>query len=50
MDTCFQINPTDNCAVMLADGTAATPTLGHCEYFIMYKHQATPSLLDGCRV
>lgn len=24
MDTCFQINPTDNCAVMLADGTAHT--------------------------
>lgn len=25
MDRCFQINPADNCAVMLADGTAATP-------------------------
>lgn len=24
MDTCFQINPTDNCAVLLADGAAYT--------------------------
>ena len=24
--------------------------LGHREYFIMYKHQEAPSLLDGCRL
>ncbi len=24
--------------------------LGHREYFIMYKHQNTPGLIDGCRV
>jgi altronate dehydratase large subunit len=24
-------------------------SLGHREYFIMYKHQDTPALLDGCR-
>jgi altronate hydrolase len=23
--------------------------LGHREYFIMYKHQDTPSLQEGCR-
>ena len=23
--------------------------LGHREYFIMYKHQHAPSLLEGCR-
>jgi altronate dehydratase large subunit len=24
--------------------------LGHREYFVMYKHQNTPALLDGCRL
>ena len=33
-----------------AAGTATKPErLGHREYFIMYKHQDTPSLEQGCR-
>jgi altronate hydrolase len=23
--------------------------LGHREYFVMYKHQDTPALVEGCR-
>jgi altronate hydrolase len=33
-----------------ASGRATKPeALGHREYFIMYKHQDTPSLEAGCR-
>jgi altronate dehydratase large subunit len=24
--------------------------IGHREYFVMYKHQDTPALADGCRI
>jgi altronate hydrolase len=34
----------------VASGTPSKPeALGHREYFIMYKHQNTPSLEAGCR-
>ena len=34
----------------VAGGEPSRPeSLGHCEYFIMYKHQDSPSLQDGCR-
>lgn len=34
----------------VAHGEPSKPErLGHREYFIMYKHQNTPSLLEGCR-
>lgn len=34
----------------VGQGEASKPErLGHREYFIMYKHQNTPSLLEGCR-
>ncbi len=34
----------------VARGEPSKPErLGHREYFIMYKHQNTPSLLEGCR-
>jgi altronate dehydratase large subunit len=37
--------------VDVARGMATrSESLGHREYFIMYKHQDTPALLDGCRV
>jgi altronate dehydratase large subunit len=40
-------------AELVAQVAAGTPSkperLGHREYFIMYKHQATPSLAAGCR-
>ena len=47
----------DEAAFDLADLVAQTATgeptkperLGHREYFIMYKHQSTPSLEQGCR-
>ena len=36
--------------VRVAAGEPSKPErLGHREYFIMYKHQNTPSLLEGCR-
>jgi altronate hydrolase len=36
--------------VRVASGQATKPEkLGHREYFIMYKHQDTPSLAAGCR-
>ncbi len=36
--------------VRVASGEPSKPErLGHREYFIMYKHQNTPSLSDGCR-
>lgn len=36
--------------VQTASGTPTKPEqLGHREYFIMYKHQDTPGLLEGCR-
>jgi altronate hydrolase len=36
--------------VRCAAGEASKPErLGHREYFIMYKHQDTPSLSAGCR-
>jgi len=36
--------------VRVASGTPSKPEqLGHREYFIMYKHQETPSLGEGCR-
>ena len=36
--------------VQIASGGASkSETLGHREYFVMYKHQDTPSLSDGCR-
>ncbi len=30
-------------------GASKSELLGHREYFVMYKHQDTPSLSDGCR-
>jgi altronate hydrolase len=40
-------------AELVAKTAAGEPTkperLGHREYFIMYKHQDTPSLQEGCR-
>ena len=40
-------------AALVAQTAAGSPTkpeaLGHREYFIMYKHQDTPSLEQGCR-
>ncbi len=36
--------------VQIASGSASkSEVLGHREYFVMYKHQDTPSLSDGCR-
>jgi altronate hydrolase len=36
--------------VSVAAGQPTKPErLGHREYFIMYKHQDTPGLLEGCR-
>ena len=36
--------------VRVASGETSKPeALGHREYFIMYKHQNTPSLAEGCR-
>jgi altronate dehydratase large subunit len=36
--------------VRVAGGEPSKPErLGHREYFIMYKHQKTPSLSEGCR-
>ena len=36
--------------IATAGGQLTKPeTLGHREYFIMYKHQDTPSLTEGCR-
>ena len=36
--------------VSVAAGAPSRPeALGHREYFIMYKHQDTPSLQEGCR-
>jgi altronate hydrolase len=36
--------------VRVAAGQPSKPeTLGHREYFVMYKHQETPSLAAGCR-
>jgi altronate hydrolase len=36
--------------VSVASGEKSKPeALGHREYFIMYKHQDTPSLAVGCR-
>jgi len=32
-----------------AGGASKSEGLGHREYFIMYKHQNTPSLSEGCR-
>jgi altronate hydrolase len=32
-----------------AGGVSKSEGLGHREYFIMYKHQNTPSLSEGCR-
>lgn len=37
--------------VRVANGEVTkSESLGHREYFIMYKHQDTPSLIDGCRL
>lgn len=34
----------------VATGQASKPeALGHREYFLMYKHQDTPGLMEGCR-
>ena len=36
--------------VSVASGSPSKPeALGHREYFVMYKHQDTPSLEAGCR-
>jgi altronate hydrolase len=36
--------------VQIAGGEMSkSEALGHREYFVMYKHQDTPSLSDGCR-
>lgn len=39
----------DMVVAIAAGGASKSEMLGHREYFIMYKHQETPSLLDGCR-
>lgn len=31
-------------------GQSKSEALGHREYFVMYKHQDTPGLVDGCRI
>lgn len=31
-------------------GSSKSEALGHREYFVMYKHQDTPILADGCRL
>jgi altronate hydrolase len=31
-------------------GQSKSEVLGHREYFVMYKHQDTPLLVDGCRI
>jgi altronate dehydratase large subunit len=31
-------------------GHSKSEALGHREYFLMYKHQDTPLLVDGCRI
>lgn len=37
-------------AMDVATGAPSKPeALGHREYFVMYKHQNTPALTDGCR-
>ncbi len=37
--------------VRIASGESSkSEALGHREYFVMYKHQDTPALVDGCRV
>lgn len=37
-------------ATDIAAGQPSKPeVLGHREYFVMYKHQNTPALMDGCR-
>ena len=37
--------------IAVAKGKATkSEVLGHREYFIMFKHQDTPQLIDGCRV
>ena len=33
-----------------AGGPSKSEALGHREYFVMYKHQDTPILADGCRI
>jgi altronate hydrolase len=39
-----------NMVAAVASGEPSKPErLGHREYFIMYKHQDTPSLTAGCR-
>ncbi|MEY4387505.1 MAG: hypothetical protein RLY20_2788 [Verrucomicrobiota bacterium] len=39
-----------NLVSRIASGESAKPELlGHREYFVMYKHQDTPSLAAGCR-
>jgi altronate hydrolase len=39
-----------NLVVRVAAGEPSKPeALDHREYFIMYKHQNTPSLSEGCR-
>jgi altronate hydrolase len=36
--------------IAVASGEASKPeALGHREYFVMYKHQDTPTLAEGCR-
>jgi altronate hydrolase len=36
--------------VRVASGEMTKPErLGHREYFVMYKHQDTPPLVEGCR-
>jgi altronate hydrolase len=43
-------NELANLVVRVAAGEPSKPErLGHREYFIMYKHQDTPSLTAGCR-
>ena len=37
--------------VQIASGAPSkSEALGHREYFVMYKHQDTPSLANGCRI
>jgi altronate hydrolase len=37
--------------VQVAEGVPSkSEALGHREYFVMYKHQDTPALSDGCRI
>jgi altronate hydrolase len=39
----------DMVVTIAGGGVSKSEALGHREYFVMYKHQDTPSLTEGCR-